>query len=581
MELLCSKFDTRKDIVLASLGLLLEEYNDKSPKGFMDKPIISLVEEINSRTDFYTTSSCSGRVCLFLKRREVSKGGKWLLCSHDPVTFEQVQAAVSEFTALENKEDFELTFRFEPFIVHLEARDLESASRFMVWCKEVDIDDIMMTTLEPRVMLRFAFHERITVPLNNKEGLIVTKDFLSFLTEQSTRKFEANFLQLSRFREHLANQNASGDPRGKRRKQPNILFTAKRFKIVSKGLKFKKCGFCRATPIEESSSDPEASQTFVLLEKKMRKPDEFRHALMRLRLGQVIEIEGRESEIGEPDDCIVIVSIEFIGTPDRTQDVMSTGDYLCNAYVCRCVNKEMILMGAPEKCIARGCKVRHIPNQRERAKILRRIARKQRRNERVKNVYAQFAENGDHAVAPWKERGSRFADWIVDTYGLEYLSSGPILDVAGGKGELTLLLMQKSLSSIVIDPRKQKLSKAMRKQCKKDNIPPPTRIRKILESPLTDPELIDLVDTCSLVIGLHPDQATGSIVQVASERGKPFAVVPCCVFSAEFPDRKLLNGSFVHSFEELCQWLTEQSSAPVEKDEMKLTGKNLVLFTRP
>ena len=74
----------------------------------------------------------------------------------------------------------------------------------------------------------------------------------------------------------------------------------KKFKIVSKGLKFKKCGFCRAIPLDEDLTDADAAQTFVLLEKKMRKPEEFSHALRRLRLGQIIVLEGRESTVGEP-----------------------------------------------------------------------------------------------------------------------------------------------------------------------------------------------------------------------------------------------------------------------------------------
>ena len=44
----------------------------------------------------------------------------------------------------------------------------------------------------------------------------------------------------------------------------------------------------------------------------------------------------------------------------------------------------------------------------------------------------------------------------------------------------------------------------------------------------------------SLVVGLHPDEATGAIVELALEHGKPFAVVPCCVFPQRFPDRMIV-----------------------------------------
>lgn len=40
----------------------------------------------------------------------------------------------------------------------------------------------------------------------------------------------------------------------------------------------------------------------------------------------------------------------------------------------------------------------------------------------------------------------------------------------------------------------------------------------------------DLLAHCSLIIGMHPDEATEYIVDVAIKHKKPFAIVPCCVF---------------------------------------------------
>jgi len=50
------------------------------------------------------------------------------------------------------------------------------------------------------------------------------------------------------------------------------------------------------------------------------------------------------------------------------------------------------------------------------------------------------------------------------------------------------------------------------------------------ESSWSDGTLVKQLQSCSLVLGLHPDQATDSIVDFALQFNKPFAVVPCCVF---------------------------------------------------
>ena len=55
---------------------------DKSKKGEIDDRVISLMKTINALPDFYTTSSCSGRVYLWQgtgKKNET----EWIKVSHD------------------------------------------------------------------------------------------------------------------------------------------------------------------------------------------------------------------------------------------------------------------------------------------------------------------------------------------------------------------------------------------------------------------------------------------------------------------------------------------------------------------
>ena len=58
-----------------------------------------------------------------------------------------------------------------------------------------------------------------------------------------------------------------------------------------------------------------------------------------------------------------------------------------------------------------------------------------------------------------------------------------------------------------------------------------------------------MLHDCTVIIGMHPDQATEDIVDVAIQYQKPFAVVPCCVFPK--------NGISMP----LEQWVSIQSDA--------------------
>ncbi|KAG0308665.1 hypothetical protein BGZ98_007237 [Dissophora globulifera] len=118
-------FTTRKKIILVALN---SDTPDKSPKGYVDEPLLPLIVLINSHSDYVTTSSCSGRICTYLEGVDESaaaplpedpqidssngeddsqvargyeentslvaveaakraKGGQWLYVSHDPVEF--------------------------------------------------------------------------------------------------------------------------------------------------------------------------------------------------------------------------------------------------------------------------------------------------------------------------------------------------------------------------------------------------------------------------------------------------------------------------------------------------------------
>jgi len=83
-----SPFARKKSTILQQLDAPAEEYSDASPKGSVDEGIRELIQEINDIPGLVTTSSCAGRVSIFLdgNRGTGGKGGGcWLYISHSPV----------------------------------------------------------------------------------------------------------------------------------------------------------------------------------------------------------------------------------------------------------------------------------------------------------------------------------------------------------------------------------------------------------------------------------------------------------------------------------------------------------------
>jgi hypothetical protein len=85
----------------------------------------------------------------------------------------------------------------------------------------------------------------------------------------------------------------------------------------------------------------------------------------------------------------------------------------------------------------------------------------------------------------------------------------------------------------------------------------------------------------SAVVGMHPDGATEAIIDFALATGKPFAVVPCCVYSASFPTRRDRRGRRVTSYRHFVDYLLEKAPGRIGLATLPFEGKNLVVYSLP
>lgn len=91
-----------------------------------------------------------------------------------------------------------------------------------------------------------------------------------------------------------------------------------------------------------------------------------------------------------------------------------------------------------------------------------------------------------------------------------------------------------------------------------------------------DGAIASIVAGASVVAGLHPDGATEPLVDWAIASGKPFAVVPCCVFW-RFSD--VLTELGVRSYEQFLAYLAEKlPEGQIRRDTLPFDGRNVVLW---
>jgi hypothetical protein len=210
-----------------------------------------------------------------------------------------------------------------------------------------------------------------------------------------------------------------------------------------------------------------------------------------------------------------------------------------------------------------------------------------------------------------KERHRVFAEFLVNTYGADFLSTGSgVLDVAGGGGALSHALFNLGIKSCVLDPDPR---------CDVETVP-----FQVIDEPLSGDGLQltgvvadndkngdddvnnylsddhttakrrsrirKLVRSCSVIVGMHPDEATEAVIDTSLRLGKPFAILPCCVFRnlnaerLEIRKQKLGGGSGgdpFRSYNTFCQYLLD-NKAPVgirfETENLPFEGRNKVIY---
>ncbi|KAI8144526.1 methyltransferase TYW3-domain-containing protein [Fennellomyces sp. T-0311] len=223
-------FAARKHQVVSSLVEALDsERRDKSPKGFIDAPILDLIHIINRHPNYYTTSSCSGRVAVYCEGfqddKSTTKGGIWLYVTHDPVTIPQdanddwivhllfgsdrrVVRNNSSATAKDILNKQMVYFKFEPLILHVESASLEASMRLNSLAFQAGYQNSGITPSKTREMLAIRSTHKIDTPIgyvdaNGDIQCLVDPTYLFLLLRMSNAKFTQNTERMKVFEEMM------------------------------------------------------------------------------------------------------------------------------------------------------------------------------------------------------------------------------------------------------------------------------------------------------------------------------------------------------------------------------------------
>lgn len=175
---------------------------DKSSVGGWDARIKKLCDGINKRNNYYTTSSCSGRV-LFMVDQDKKGEGLFLRVYHDAVNFSEVKDDLIELIELSRKRKIAVKFKQEPAILHVACRDLQSAFKLYQFAQSSGWKRNGLIAWNKNIVLELSNTEKLEFPVINNGKVLVSNEFLGFCIEKSNKNLERNWEKIEKLRKFV------------------------------------------------------------------------------------------------------------------------------------------------------------------------------------------------------------------------------------------------------------------------------------------------------------------------------------------------------------------------------------------
>ena len=166
---------------------------DKSSIQEVDKPIKNLCDKINKKDNYFTTSSCSGRIVL-IKDEIKKKQGLFLFKTHEKINFKELKEEIKK--ASNKVKKGMVMFKQEPCLVVVSCRNknnqwnLFSKARNNGWKKSG------ILSIDKKLLIELMSTENISFPVINNSKILVDNEFLKLIVKKANSNLERGWEKL-------------------------------------------------------------------------------------------------------------------------------------------------------------------------------------------------------------------------------------------------------------------------------------------------------------------------------------------------------------------------------------------------
>jgi tRNA wybutosine-synthesizing protein 3 len=166
----------------------------------IDPLMIPISQYLAKTTDYFTTSTCSGRITLMdLEKNEKKREGAFYRKWHRKVKFSEMWKGIEEHAHTGN-----LWFKQDAFVYVIGMRTLEQAKKIIAVCQKAGIKRYGVHHFEEgKVLMEIFGTHSMSVPLTEGKKRLADKEYVKKILQIANRKWDANEKKRKAFEKEL------------------------------------------------------------------------------------------------------------------------------------------------------------------------------------------------------------------------------------------------------------------------------------------------------------------------------------------------------------------------------------------
>jgi len=167
--------------------------------GKMDKGFIPLCNFLTKSKNYFSASSCAGRITLVgLDIKESKKESAFHRKWHRKVKFREVKEGIESYAGEV------LWFKQEPIIFHLGTNSLENSKKILVACEKAGVKRSgIKVAKEGKFIIEIVGTHQINAPVRENGETKIDDNYLKYLVEKANQKFDKNNESLKKLEKEM------------------------------------------------------------------------------------------------------------------------------------------------------------------------------------------------------------------------------------------------------------------------------------------------------------------------------------------------------------------------------------------